>query len=105
MRNSHHSANAPTGNSGIYANVISGGIEPVFAKEYYRYVIVNPDEIIELKKQGLDIPDKNNMVETSVFKFKKLGNETILEGTFNDIEYQIDGNRGLTKKVLVEDYG
>lgn len=36
MRNSVHSTSAPTGNTSIFAGIVSGGIQPVFAKEYVR---------------------------------------------------------------------
>jgi ribonucleoside-diphosphate reductase alpha chain len=106
MRNSHRSMNAPNGNSSIYANVVSGGIEPVFSKEYYRYSIVSGDELNEFNSKYI-IPNvlKGELFETNEFKFKKMGDEKILEGEINGIIYQIDKNRGLTKRTLIEDYG
>lgn len=107
MRNSHRSANAPTGNMSIYAGVVSGGIEPVFMKEYTRWAIVPESDRSKLKTQGLTIPDALNgeWFETDVFKKSKRGTDHILKGTFNNIDYEIDKNRGLTKASQVVDYG
>lgn len=107
MRNGTHSMNAPTGNTGIFGGIVSGGIEPVFMKEYYRWVIVNGDEKAELKKQGLDIPDtsKGEWYETDIFKETLKGDEPILKGSFNGVDYEIDKSRGLIKAILTKDYG
>lgn len=107
MRNSHRSANAPTGNMSIYAGCVSGGIEPVFEKEYYRWVIVTEGDRALLREEGFKFPDvfKGEWFETEDVKFSKAGEDSILLGTFNNIDYQLDKNRGLTKKVLVKDWG
>lgn len=107
MRNSHHSANAPTGNMSIYAECVSGGIEPVFAKEYYRWMIVPEAERARLRSEGFTFPDifKGEWFETEYMKESKAGTDLVLLGTFKDVEYQVDKNRGLTKKIAVRDYG
>ena len=107
MRNSHRSMNAPNGNTSIYAGVVSGGIEPVFSREYIRWSIVPEDELKNLKKLGFKFPDilKNEFYETEHLKFKYRGNEQILFGTFNNELYEYDKNRGLTKSINVIDYG
>lgn len=107
MRNSHHSANAPTGNMSIYAECVSGGIEPVFAKEYYRWMIVPEAERARLRSEGFTFPDifKGEWFETEYMKESKAGSDSVLLGTFKDVEYQVDKNRGLTKKIAVRDYG
>jgi len=107
MRNSHHSANAPTGNMSLYVGVVSNGIEPVFAKEYSRWMTIPEIERLELKKQGFKFPDinKGEWFETNHLKFSIIGDETVLLGTFNGEDYQVDKNRGLTKKNAVVDYG
>ena len=38
-------------------------------------------------------------------KIIKINNEEILEGTFEDVTYRVDKNRGLVKQNVVEDYG
>jgi ribonucleoside-diphosphate reductase alpha chain len=107
MRNSHLSANAPTGNMSIYAGVVSGGIEPVFMKEYARWSIITEGDRIELRNNGFKFPDvfKGEWFETDELKFSQAGTDQVLLGNFNGIEYQVDKNRGLTKKTVVQDYG
>lgn len=107
MRNSHRSMNAPTGNTGIFAGVVSGGIEPVFLLEYTRWMIVNEQEKRNLAKKGFKWanPLKGEWFETEHMKFSYRGDEQILKGTFEGVEYEVDKNRGLVKAVLVEDYG
>ena len=107
MRNSHRSANAPTGNMSIYAGIMSGGIEPVFMKEYIRWVIVPEADRAELRAQGFEFPDilKGEWFETKHMKIVKNGAEETLLGSFNKNEYQVDKNRGLTICKNVEDYG
>lgn len=107
MRNSHRSMNAPTGNTGIYAGIVSGGIEPVFMKEYRRWAIVTENERRILRKKGLlwSDPLKGEWFETEHMKFDARGDEQILKGSFENVDYEIDRNRGLVKAVNVEDYG
>lgn len=107
MRNSHRSANAPTGNMSIYAGVTSGGIEPVFMREYTRWAIVPENDRAKLKAKGLKLPEatQGEWFETDVFKEAKRGTDTILRGTFNDVNYEIDKGRGLVKASEVIDYG
>ena len=107
IRNSHRSMNAPNGNTSILANVVSGGIEPVFMKEYVRWVIVPEPERARLKRKGLKFPNvyHGEWFETEYFKFSDKGDEEILKGTFEDTGYEIDRNRGLIKATLVEDFG
>lgn len=106
MRNSHRSANAPTGNMSIYAGVLSGGIEPMFMLEYVRWSIVHEVDRQHLREQGFKFPDvfKGEWFETDILKKSKAGTDEILIGNFNGIDYQIDRNRGLTKKSIVEDW-
>jgi ribonucleoside-diphosphate reductase alpha chain len=104
IRNSALLSEQPTGNGSIYANIVSGGIEPVFMPEYTRTVICQnvPDEIM------LVTPKYNEGVfeETELFKWAKEGDEDILRGVGpSGTVYKIDRNRGLTKEVLCEDYG
>jgi len=107
MRNSHRSANAPTGNMSIYAGVVSGGIEPVFMREYTRWSIVPEKDRAKLKAEGLVIPEATHgeWFETDVFKKSKKGTDEILKGSYNGVDYEIDRNRGLTKASQVVDYG
>lgn len=103
IRNSSLLSIQPTGNTSIFANVVSGGIEPVFNFEYIRTVICNfiPEAIKDLTPKWFE----GQWHETDLFKFTKEGDEEILRGVFNNTVYKIDKNRGLTKEVLCEDYG
>jgi ribonucleoside-diphosphate reductase alpha chain len=103
IRNASLLSQQPNGNSSIYANVVSGGIEPVFMPEYIRTVIVAtlPTEMVSVTPKWFE----GEWKETEVFKFTKEGDEEILKGEFGGVTYKIDRNRGLTKEVLCEDYG
>jgi len=107
MRNSHHSMFAPNGNTGIFAGIVSGGIEPVFSTDYFRWSIVNEKELNTLKSNKMKFPDIHNgeWFETKDLKFSKRGTEDILKGKFNNINYECDKNRGLVKQTEVIDYG
>lgn len=103
IRNSAILSCQPTGNTSIFANIVSGGIEPVFAQKYVRTVIVNQipiDMILETPKfyQG-------EFYETDLFRFTTEGADIILRGVKNGVVYKIDKNRGLTKEVDCIDYG
>jgi ribonucleoside-diphosphate reductase alpha chain len=104
IRNSSVLSQQPTGNTSILANIVSGGIEPVFMPEYVRTVIVSvvPDGIKDVTPKYYE----GVMEETEMFKWAKEGDEDILRGVSPDgIVYKIDRSRGLTKEVLCEDYG
>ena len=104
IRNSSLFSIQPTGNTSIFANIVSGGLEPVFMPEYVRTVIENkiPDHIAEVTPRYFE----GAFHETEMFKLTKEGDEEILRGTGpNGTVYKIDRNRGLTKEVLCEDYG
>lgn len=103
IRNSSLLSIQPTGNTSILANVVSGGLEPIFMPEYVRTVIVNnmPEEIADVCPKWYE----GEWKETEMFKFAKEGDEEILRGEHNGTVYKIDVNRGLTKEVLCQDYG
>lgn len=103
IRNASLMSQQPNGNSSIFANVVSGGIEPIFMPEYIRTVIIprTPEELLDVTPKWFE----GEWYETSLFKFAKEGDEEILKGVLNGITYKIDKNRGLTKEVLCEDYG
>ncbi len=104
IRNSSLLSQQPNGNGSIFANVVTGGIEPAFMTEYIRTVIVpvTPDHILDVTPKFY----AGEFFETEMFKFSKEGDEEILIGTdANGTVYKIDKNRGLTKEVLCEDYG
>jgi len=99
LRNSALSAIAPNGSLAILAGNISGGIEPVFAREYIRW------KQITHKKIRFEYPDvaKGEWFETDYFKFSKVGDEEVLIS--KDGKYRIDKNVGLCEQTIVQDYG
>lgn len=104
IRNSSLFSCQPTGNAGVTAQIVSGGIEPVFMSEYIRTVIVSstPDHIKDVTPNW----NQGEWAETNMFKFSQEGDEQILRGVdSNGVVYKIDKNRGLTKEVLCQDYG
>lgn len=103
IRNSALFSCQPTGNTGVLANIVSGGIEPVFLPEYIRTVIVDgcPTDMMDIVPKYWEGEYK----ETDVFKWVSEGDDKILRGVHNGIVYKIDKNRGLTKEVPCVDYG
>lgn len=104
IRNSSVMSQQPNGNTSILANIVSGGIEPIFMPEYIRTVIVPviPDYILDVTPKYYE----GVFEETSMFKFAKEGDEDILRGvSSHGVVYKIDRSRGLTMEVLCEDYG
>lgn len=104
IRNSSLFSIQPTGNTSNFANIVSGGLEPIFLPEYVRTVIVNkiPEHLIDICPKWY----KGEFHETDMFKFRKEGDEEILQGVdLCGTVYKIDRNRGLTKEILCEDYG
>ena len=103
IRNSALFSIQPTGNTSILANIVSGGLEPIFLPEYIRTVIVSncPDELKTIVPKYWTGDYKPN----EHFISHKEGNDDILKYTHSDgTVYKIDKNRGLTKEVLCEDY-
>ena len=103
IRNSAVLSFQPTGNGSSFANVVSSGMEPVFSKEYDRWVIMDviPEDIKDVTPNFF----KNEFFETSMFKFEKRGDDDVLVGTSkNGNSYMIDKNRGLTMKYACKDF-
>jgi len=107
IRNSHLLSIQPTGNTSILANIVSGGLEPVFLPEYKR------TSIIPYPPDGLLLPQNINWVKKeydikegkNIWVWVKEGDENILETVFsNGFKYKIDQNRGLTRETIVKDY-
>lgn len=109
IRNSHLGSIQPTGNSSVFANLISSGCEPIFDKGYYRTFIVDhpPENLITVSE--IDWINKT-YTEVEPLKGKnkwtwtKEGDENILITEFEGATYKFDKNRGLTKEEWVEDY-
>lgn len=106
IRNSHLLSIQPTGNSSVFANNVSGGLEPIFMAEYTRTVMqpFAPD--------GLGVP-KNVNWEAKTFtlvgpdtewQWTKEGDESLLVTKFNGDVWKFDASRGLLKESRVRDY-
>ena len=103
MRNSSLFSIQPTGNTGIYCGVISGGLEPIFLPQYIRTMIIPrcPDQLLDKAPKYWE----GQFHETEWFKLTKEGDDEILVAQIDDVKYKIDRNRGLTREILCEDYG
>ncbi|MCK5020066.1 MAG: adenosylcobalamin-dependent ribonucleoside-diphosphate reductase [Candidatus Peribacteraceae bacterium] len=104
IRNSSLLSIQPNGNTSIEANMISGGNEPVFSREYIRTAIVNqvPDHLVDKVPRYWE----GDYSETDMFKETQEGDDKILRGVDeNGIVFKVDTNRGLTKEVECMDYG
>lgn len=104
VRNSAVLSCQPTGHTSIFANVVSGGIEPVFQPRYIRTATVpsTPEHIADRTPRWW----MDEFEETPLFKWAKEGDEDILRGVDEyGTVWKIDRNRGLTKEVECVDYG
>lgn len=99
LRHSALIAIAPTGTLSIVAGNISGGVEPVFAREFTRW------NRLEGKKADFKYPNIHigEWFETDYFKEEKVADEVILIST--DGKFRIDKNTGLCEKITITDYG
>jgi ribonucleoside-diphosphate reductase alpha chain len=103
IRNSALMSIQPTGNTSIFANIVSGGIEPIFAQEYLRTSIVQ--EVPEHLKGKVPKYWESDYSPNAWFKEHKEGDEDMLK--YEDeygVTYKIDKSRGLTKETLCEDF-
>lgn len=105
-RNSHLLSIQPTGNSSVFANNVSGGLEPLFMTSYTR------TSMQPFAPDGLGVP-KNINWEAKTFdvqgpatdwKWAKEGDENILITEFNGEVWKFDSSRGLLKESRIRDY-
>lgn len=105
-RNSHLLSIQPTGNSSVFANNVSGGLEPLFLTSYTR------TSMQPFAPDGMGIP-KNINWEAKTFdisgpktewKWAKEGDESILVTEFNGEVWKYDNSRGLLKESRIRDY-
>lgn len=106
IRNSHLLSIQPTGNTAIFANNVSGGLEPIFMLEYVRTTTMPypPEGLgmprnIDWENQKFDF-DANGIE----WKWEKEGDENILKIEFDGTVWKIDQARGLLKETVVKDY-
>lgn len=107
IRNSHLLSIQPTGNSSIFANVVSGGLEPVFMPEYKRTSTFpyTPDGMflptnIDWENQKYDF----NLTANHTWTWIKEGDENLLKTVFGGYTWKFDKSRGLLRETIVKDY-
>ena len=110
MRNSHVTSIQPTGNGSVFANLVSGGLEPLFmhgyirtsVQQHYPEGLSKPDSIDwEKKKYAYD-----NTEDTVNWEWVREGDENLLAIELDDGKvWKMDKARGLLKEEWVEDYG
>lgn len=103
IRNSHLLSIQPTGNSSIFANVVSGGLEPVFLPIYTR------TSMMPYAPEGLYLPKNidwiNKKYESETeWEWIKEGDDNLLKTTFGDHTWKFDRDRGLLRETVVKDY-
>jgi ribonucleoside-diphosphate reductase alpha chain len=109
LRNSHLLSIQPTGNSSIFANNVSGGLEPLFMFEYIR------TSIFPYAPEGLTKPTSINW-ESKTYELEsqsghgewtwtKEGDENLLRTDFGGYTWKFDRSRGLLRETMVKDYG
>jgi ribonucleotide reductase alpha subunit len=105
LRNSHLLSIQPTGNSSVFANNVSGGLEPLFMTEYVRTAIFPyPPEGLVLPK-SIDFGNKTFVNEgTQDWMWVKEGDENLLVTSFGDYVWKVDKSRGLLRETVVKDY-
>lgn len=105
MRNSHVTSIQPTGNSSVFANLISSGLEPLFSFGFYRTVIVHVAPKGLKMPKGIDWDTKDFYSDHKGWSWTTEGDENILITKHGGKTYKYDRNRGLTREEWVEDYG
>jgi len=103
LRNSHLLSIQPTGNSSVFANNVSGGLEPLFMPKYIRTTIM------PYAPEGLDKPksidwDSKTYDSTTNWIWIKEGDESLLRCEFGNYVWKFDKSRGLLRENVVMDY-
>ena len=103
IRNSHSLMTAPTGNTSILANVVSGGLEPIFSPEYKRTHIIEklPKEL--LKELPKNVAERPNYIINN-WSLTKEGDVDVYVKSINGNVYKYDKDRGITQETIVKDY-
>lgn len=103
LRNSHLLSIQPTGNSSVFANNVSGGLEPLFMPLYVR------TSIMPYAPEGLDRPknidwENKTYDSTTTWTWIKEGDENLLKAEFGGYVWKFDKSRGLLRESWVKDY-
>ena len=106
LRNSHLTSIQPTGNTSCLANLISGGLEPVFMFSYVRTSIqpVTPEGLY-LPKNVDWVNKKYTSTGDTEWKWIREGRDNLLATKFEGKTWKYDQQRGLLKEEVIEDYG
>ena len=110
MRNSHVTSIQPTGNGSVFANLVSGGLEPLFMHGYIRTSVqqyypegLSEPNFIDWEKKKYTYENEEDAVR---WKWVREGDENLLAIELHDGKvWKIDKVRGLLKEEWVEDYG
>lgn len=103
LRNSHLLSIQPTGNSSVFANNVSGGLEPLFMPKYIRTTIM------PYAPEGLNKPknvdwDNKTYYSATTWNWIKEGDENLLRTEFGGYAWKFDRSRGLLRENVVMDY-
>ncbi|MCB9026420.1 MAG: adenosylcobalamin-dependent ribonucleoside-diphosphate reductase [Bdellovibrionaceae bacterium] len=106
IRNSHLLSIQPTGNSSVFANNVSGGLEPLFMADYTRTAIqpFGPDDLGIPKDVNWETKSFNIKGPETKWEWAKEGDENILVTKYKDDVWKFDSHRGLLKESRVRDY-
>ena len=108
IRNSHLLSIQPTGNSSIFANNVSGGLEPLFSFEYVRTTIFPYAPEGLLKPTAINYDAKTYQLEEGAghgdWTWIKEGDESLLKTEFDGYTWKFDKSRGLLRETVVKDY-
>lgn len=103
LRNSHLLSIQPTGNSSVFANNVSGGLEPLFMPLYVRTTIMPYAPEGLNKPKNIDWENKTYESETE-WTWIKEGDENLLKTEFGGYVWKFDKSRGLLRESWVKDY-
>lgn len=105
-RNSHLLSIQPTGNSSVFANNVSGGLEPLFMTSYTRTSIqpYGPESLGIPKNINWEAKTYELVGPTTEWKWIKEGDESILVTEHQGDIWKFDSHRGLLKESRIRDY-
>lgn len=104
IRNSHIGSIQPTGNTSIYANNVSGGLEPLFMPVYVRTSIMPYPPPGLNKPENIDWVNKTFDCDNTKWNWIQEGDDHMLSTTFDGYTWKVDKNRGLLRETVVKDY-
>lgn len=106
LRNSHLLSIQPTGNTACLANLVSGGLEPIFMFEYIRTAIQpSPPDGMYLP-ENVDWAQKKFTINGDTkWEWITEGRDNLLRTEFDGKVWKYDQQRGLLKEEKLCDYG